>query len=397
MKKILVTLTSLIIIVNIVVNVLFYNKINKAKEQIAFLNDKLFSVSARISNAVGGEEVKLNKGFFSFDKYLIDPLFINKEVEVILEQVNSLISFKDGLAESIYNLGQILDYNQEEKKEELKRVGLFNDAYNSINSFLNFYKDKHLALTNTLKALSTQLSYSLDIDTLNFSVINENLKGLEDQLILYVDCTNTVKKAFEKVFELNRTAFNLRISSDSEIQKDIFSKSLFTRSFNNDHQLIDSKYNDLAVLSEDYEEQVKINQEQAKINQELEVNVASLSEENIDLQKSIGIIEGKLEALLSTNEEKANSKKETIETNVYYPFISGRITKYNNEYSFVILDKGKHNSVEVGTIIVIKREGTIVCNARVTEVYGDFSVAEIESNSLTNVGYPRYGDLAIKL
>ena len=389
MKKILLITSFIVISLNIIVNILFYNKLNRAKEQISTLNSEILSHSEALSKSIGDEEkFRLKQSLLSFDQYLDDSKIFKKEIVKFSDQIKSFISYKDLLAYKIYEMGKLLGYKQLEKEERLRFQSTFKEAYSSILSFLTFEKEKNGELKKSLSLLAGKINNSLNIDYDNMSLIKDSLNKLVSNFGDYIDSRNILKKAFQQVLILNNDLLEIPISVHSLLKDDAFSRSNFIPYFNSDYESLRSSYQKFANLSESYKEQIMLNRK--------------LKEEKDDLIEKSAIIERKVADLLATQNAQVEisdsiDNRELEIAGEGQQFTAAKILKYNSDYLFVVFDKGQKSNVFIGMPIVIKRQGAFICNARVTEVYESKSVAEIDLTSLENFGYPKFGDIVIKL
>jgi len=106
-----------------------------------------------------------------------------------------------------------------------------------------------------------------------------------------------------------------------------------------------------------------------------------------DLQAAQTQIE-ELQGKLSTAEEEGSTAKKLVEvakaagfdatTIMAMPHIEANVAEVDEQYGFVVLDKGKKDSVERGFTFDIHRDGTYLGRVKVDDLYDQYATARIE-------------------
>jgi len=95
-----------------------------------------------------------------------------------------------------------------------------------------------------------------------------------------------------------------------------------------------------------------------------------------------------LQGKLSASEEEGSTAKKLVEvakaagfdatTIMAMPHIEANLAEVDEQYGFVVLDKGKKDSVERGFTFEIHRDGNYLGRVKVDEIYDDYATARIE-------------------
>jgi predicted nucleic acid-binding Zn-ribbon protein len=95
-----------------------------------------------------------------------------------------------------------------------------------------------------------------------------------------------------------------------------------------------------------------------------------------------------LQLQLTASQEEASTNKKLVEvaksagfdvtTIIAMPRIEATVAEVDDQYGFVVLDKGKKDNVERGFTFEIHRDGNYLGRVKVDEIYDDYATARIE-------------------
>ena len=108
-------------------------------------------------------------------------------------------------------------------------------------------------------------------------------------------------------------------------------------------------------------------------------------------EKSLSEAQAQVEELqlqLTASQEEASTNKKLVEvaksagfdvtTIIAMPRIEANVAEVDEQYGFVVLDKGKKDNVERGFTFEIHRDGNYLGRVKVDEIYDDYATARIE-------------------
>ena len=108
-----------------------------------------------------------------------------------------------------------------------------------------------------------------------------------------------------------------------------------------------------------------------------EAQVQGLEREIAQLKEGMDTTSGQL-AMASKQLEVAKAAGFDVTSLVAMPRIDATVAEVNDQYSFVILDKGRKDNVERGFTFDVHRDGQYLGRVKVDEIFDNYSTARIE-------------------
>ena len=210
-------------------------------------------------------------------------------------------------------------------------------------------------------------SYSTPLDKLK-----RNTKSLYERCGALAD---TLKKAIEAAPKHEWTA-----NADELASEDAYMNS--TNNFISDVALFNGKLDELAKTLERNEELVVK-------TEELELNLEKVTQEVSDLKNEVG----KQIAMVARLEEELKRRTGDDEATTMPPDLIAEIVEIDNNFDFVVLNKGDEDKVVRNGEMLIHNNGTYVCKIKITRVLKNKAIAEVLD--VTRKSTPTIGNTAI--
>ena len=328
-------------------------------------------------------EDKLN-----WEAYHTDKAGLLENLNKTDELARDLTTHKEQLAKDIIRIANTMENpfkSEDETNANLNSVGQIEQEIKLIDAHFKAMRERENKIITEIALISETIKKPIvatdlsDINNLQDGSYSTPLDKLKrNTKSLYERCNalaDTLKKAIEAAPKHEWTADANELASE-----DAYMNS--TDSFITDVGKFNGKLDELAKTLERNEELVVK-------TEELELNLETATQEVSDLKNEVGKhlasinrLEKQLEEIVGTSED----------TNMPADLIA-EIVEIDNNFDFVVLNKGDVDKVKKNGEMLIHNNGTYVCKIKITRVLKNKSIAEVLD--VTRKSTPTIGNLAI--